>query len=216
MFGQGPTPRVQDRAASNGHPEIPPVSGPAGTVTCTMDLSLPHLVLSLSCCALMSFSLGWPLCISCRAIWFTTATREAWLFISGSRLSNLGGRDRRHPDAGGHGHGKVLTPASWWVWVMGAPLTSSFLQPLTCSALPFHTPPHALSLYPSTSTLSSHTSSLPLPLTPSHFSFPRSLIPPLQLTCAGSPLDPRASQGSACCPATAPSRRSRARRRQPR
>lgn len=48
-----------------------------------------HLVLSLSCWALISFSLGWPLCISCRAIWFTTATREAWLFISGSRLSNL-------------------------------------------------------------------------------------------------------------------------------
>lgn len=52
-------------------------------------LSHAYLVLSLSCWALISFSLGWPLCISCRAIWFTTATREAWLFISGSRLSNL-------------------------------------------------------------------------------------------------------------------------------
>lgn len=47
------------------------------------------LVFSLSCWALMSFSLGCPLCISCRAIWLTTATRDAWLFISGSRLSNL-------------------------------------------------------------------------------------------------------------------------------
>lgn len=46
-------------------------------------------MLSLSCWALMSFSLGCPLCISCLAIWLTTATREAWLFISGSRLSNL-------------------------------------------------------------------------------------------------------------------------------
>ncbi len=49
------------------------------------------LVLSLSCWALMSVSLGCPLCISCLAIWLTTATREAWLFISGSRLSNLEG-----------------------------------------------------------------------------------------------------------------------------
>lgn len=48
-----------------------------------------HLVFSLSCLVLISFSLGWPLCISWRDTWFTTATRDAWLFISGSRLSNL-------------------------------------------------------------------------------------------------------------------------------
>lgn len=38
--------------------------------------------------------------MSCRAIWFTTATREAWLFISGSRLSNL----RRAIQNGGDFH----------------------------------------------------------------------------------------------------------------
>lgn len=50
---------------------------------------LDYLVFSLSCRDLMSFSLGCSLWISCLATWFTTATRDAWLFISGSRLSNL-------------------------------------------------------------------------------------------------------------------------------
>ncbi|TNN54311.1 hypothetical protein EYF80_035461 [Liparis tanakae] len=50
-----------------------------------------YLVLSLSCWVLISFSLGCPQWTSCLATWFTTATRDAWLFISGSRLSNLPG-----------------------------------------------------------------------------------------------------------------------------
>lgn len=80
------------------------------SVLCPTLDHMSHLLLSWSCCVLMSFSLGCPLWTSCRPIWFTTATREAWLFISGSRLSNLPGR------AAGERGGAYLSRTSHLSW----------------------------------------------------------------------------------------------------